>query len=67
MESGSGRLCDSTTIAATSCQSNKCSYTSEVLYTSCPSSTDIFVTVFATNVLGDGSLSQAVKIGKHNN
>ena len=60
--SGSG--CGSVTIPASSCKSvGVCSHMFELLSSSCPHSDDITVTVYATNVLGNGPTSQPITIG----
>ena len=51
-------------IPASSCVNGTCSHLFDVLSSSdCPASTDISTTVFASNVLGDGALSNSITSG----
>ena len=52
--SQSGRICDSTTILASSCLNETCCHTFGVISPPCSSSGDISISVFATSILGDG-------------
>ena len=54
----SSTSCGSAEINASSCRDGICNYEFEVTSTSCSPSTDISVTVFASNVLGIGEASQ---------
>ena len=63
-EATSGDQCDFVSISASTCKSRVCSYEFEVSSSSCPPLKDITVTAFATNVLGDGPLSNAIFISE---
>ena len=59
-----GSICGSAMIPSSVCVGGICSHMFNVFTSSsCPSSTGITVTVFATNVLGNGPLSDPLTIG----
>ena len=59
--------CDSDTILpAISCENGECSHEFDVTRTSCYPFNRIAVTVFAANVLGNGSMSDIVTTGQFN-
>ena len=57
-ESTSGSTCGSATIPASSCTNEMCTHLFDTSLSLCPSAVNIDVTVFATNVLGNGSTSE---------
>ena len=60
-------VCDSDTILpATSCENGECSREFDVTQTSCYPFNQIAVTVFAANVLGNGSISNSITTGQFN-
>ena len=63
-DSVSGINCHSTTISASSCDDGICSDVFEASASLCPPLTDITVTVFATNILGNGPTSIPKNIGR---
>ena len=66
-------ICKSTTIPTSSCQEETCTHYFDVTSSNCQSSSNITLTVFATNILGNGpstkpliitlSLSKLMNIG----
>ena len=63
-DSASGIICGSTTIPASSCEDGTCDDVFVVATSTCAPSTDITVTMFTTNVLGNGPISVPTKIGQ---
>ena len=58
LTSGNISVCDSVTIKASSCGNGLCSHQFQLsFFKFCQNSADIIVTVFATNLFGDGSIS----------
>lgn len=55
-DSTSGRMCDFVTISASLCISGQCSHVFNVP-SICSTITSITIAVFATNVLGDGTMT----------
>ena len=62
-DSTSGSNCASATIPTSSCRGRMCSHIFEVSSSFCLPSADINVTVFATNILGEGQYSIPVTTG----
>ena len=60
----SGASCGVATIPASSCSHGVCHHVFEASSSSCPFSHSITVTVFGTNVLGNGTLSPPVSTSK---
>ena len=58
------RICSSAVIPAFLCNEGSCSHTFEISTSLCPPFTVINVTVFATNVLGNGPSSTPRIIGE---
>ena len=58
----SGYICGSTTIPASACENGVCSDWFDISSSLCTQSTNITVTAFATNLLGDGPPSQPIQI-----
>ena len=64
MDSITGDPCSLATITASSCVEGICKHTFEVSLSSCPPCVDINVTVYATNILGNGAIiSDPITIG----
>jgi hypothetical protein len=63
VDSISGDFCNSVTIPASSCIDGMCNHTFEVTLSSCPPCVDINITVYATNILGNGAISDPLTIG----
>ena len=61
-DSSSGSSCASATIPASSCEGGVCSHRFDISSSPCRLSPDITLTAFATNILGDGPSSEAVRI-----
>lgn len=61
MDSASGDLCSSVTIPASSCIDGICNHAFEVPLSSCPCM-DINITVYSTNILGNGATSDPLTI-----
>ena len=59
-DSTSGSICGSATITASSCTDEMCahSFNFDTSLSLCPPAADIGVTVFATNMLGNGPTSE---------
>ena len=57
-DSTSGRICGSATIPASSCDGGICSCRFDISSSSCLPSADVSVTVFASNILGNGPMSE---------
>ena len=55
-------ICGSTVISASTCESGICSDWFDIASSPCAQSTNVTVTAFATNLLGDGSPSQPIQI-----
>ena len=55
--------CGTAAILASSCVSGNCSHTFELSTSSCHPYADISITVFGTNQLGNGSVSEPVTVG----
>ena len=62
-DSGTGKVCHTTIILASSCQNGVCEHQAKAMYFKCSTSTRIGVTVSATNVLGAGQPSIPVTLG----
>ena len=62
-DSTSGSSCGLATIPASSCRGRMCSHIFEVSSSFCLPSADINVTVFATNILGEGQFSIPLTTG----
>ena len=62
-DSLSGSTCSSSTISASLCESGTCRHLYQVSNSSCPPCVDINITVFASNILGNGSTSDVITIG----
>lgn len=60
-DSLSGRLCISSLISH--CENRMCSHQYQLSDSTCPNCVDINITVFATNILGNGRSSDAITIG----
>ena len=60
----SGRLCASAIIPASSCNGRLCKHVLEISSSYCPRHFDINITVFASNIFGDGPSSQIITISK---
>ena len=61
-----GTICGSEVIPASSCSGRVCNHYFDIFESSsCPPSTGITVTAFATNILGRGSSSVPVARGEH--
>ena len=58
--------CDKATLSVSSCCGGTCRHVFKVSSSSCPPSADIAVTVYATNILGNGTHSEPMIIGKFN-
>ena len=58
-------MCSSITLPASSCDDGVCTSVYEVSSSSCPPQTDISVSAFATNVFGNGQLSDSLIIGNN--
>lgn len=63
LDSISGDLCSSVTIPASLCAERICNHTFEISTSSCPPCVDINITVYATNILGNGAISDPLTIG----
>lgn len=63
LDSISGDFCSSATIPASSCVDGTCNHTFEVSTSSCPPCVDINITVYSTNILGNGAISDPLTIG----
>ena len=64
MESTYGGVCGLATVPATLCVDGMCSNTFDASTLSCPPLSNINVTVFGRNQLGNGSLSHPVTVGQ---
>ena len=64
VDSNFGAVCGLATVSATSCVNGLCSHTFDVTTSSCPPLSNINVTVFGTNQLGNGSTSHPVTVGQ---
>jgi hypothetical protein len=64
VDSTYGGVCGLATVLATSCVNGLCRHTFDVSSSSCPPLSNINVTVFGTNQLGNGSTSLPVTIGQ---
>ena len=62
-DSISGSICSLIIIPATLCGDRVCSHMFEVSLSSCSHDSNINVTTFATNILGDGPRSEPVTVG----
>ena len=62
-DSSFGSTCSSATIPASVCRDGTCSHIYNATSSSCPPYTGIMVTVFASNLLGDGPLSNSLTRG----
>lgn len=62
IDTESGGTCDSIEVPAFRCQQGLCSHLLDVSSSSCANSTNISVSVSATNLLGDGPASEPVSI-----
>ena len=60
----SGDTCGRATIPASVCLNRMCSHVFEVSSSNCRPFSDINVTVFGTNILGNGTVAQSVTIGQ---
>ena len=56
-DSVSGAICDSAIIEAQSCKNGICNHLFDSSSSNCPPSSDISISVLATNVLGNGTTS----------
>ena len=65
-DTASGTSCESATIPASSCSGGVCQSVFELSSSHCPLSDSITVTVFGTNVLGNGSSSQPISTSEFN-
>ena len=63
LDSISGDLCSSATIPASLCVEGMCNHTFEVSTSSCPPCVDINITIYVTNILGNGAISDPITIG----
>ena len=61
--STSGELCNSVTIPASSCTNGVCNHEFDISSSLCSPSTALSVTVFASNILGDGEVSAEFTFG----
>ena len=62
--SSTGESCDSITLQASTCREEICNYRLENLTSSCySSSSQIMLTVFASNIIGDGLPSEPIFVG----
>ena len=61
-DSHSNNSCGLSIISVSSCEGSICSHLFEVSASSCSPSSNINVSIFATNILGDGLLSNSVMI-----
>ena len=61
--STSGSKCDSTTIQTPSCGNKMCNVVFDISSSSCLFSDNVTVSVFASSILGSGSLSKAITVG----
>ena len=59
----SNEMCSAVTISASFCVNRMCSHLFEVSSSNCRPFADINVTVFGTNVLGNGTVAHSVTIG----
>ena len=57
-----GTICSSATISANLCEDGTCNHLYQVSNSSCPPCIDINITVFATNILGNGATSDMITI-----
>ncbi len=64
VDSTYGGVCGLATVSATLCVDGLCRHTFDVSSSSCPPLSNIDVTVFGTNQLGNGSTSLPVTIGQ---
>ena len=55
--------CYSDTIMADSCEDEICKHLFDISLSNCPPTTNITITVFATNILGNGQMSTPINIG----
>lgn len=62
-DSSFGSTCSSMKIPASACADGTCSHVYNATNSSCPPYTGITVTVFASNILGDGLLSNSLTRG----
>ena len=60
----SGDICNLTTIPVLNCVHRMCQHVFEVAFSKCARSSNINITVFGTNLLGNGTMSNTVTIGK---
>lgn len=60
----SSDMCSEVTVPATVCVKGICSHLFEVSSSNCRPFADISVTVFGTNVLGNGTVARSVTIGE---
>ena len=61
-----GDVCNLTTIPASNCVHGMCQHVLEVASSKCAHFSNINITVFGTNLLGNGTMSNVVTIGKFN-
>ena len=64
VDSTYGGICGIATVSATSCVNGLCSHNFDVTTSFCPPLSNINVTVFGTNQLGNGSTSHPVTVGQ---
>lgn len=64
MDSRDGSICGNATIPSGSCIDGICKHTFTISTSSCPPLSNINVTVFGTNQLGNGTNSDTVTIGE---
>ena len=64
VDSTYGGVCGLATVSSASCVNGLCSYTFDVSTSSCPPLSNINVSVFGTNQLGNGSTSYPVIVGQ---
>ena len=63
LDSITGDPCSTATIPSFSCVEGICNHTFEVSLSSCTPCVDINITVYATNILGNGAISDPLTIG----
>ena len=61
-DSTTNAVCLQTTISASSCENGVCNHVFVPSLSDCPTTADIDVSAFATNLLGDGMTSNAITI-----
>ena len=62
-DTDTGAICYSDTIMTASCDDGICQHSYDVSLSTCPSTTNITIHVFATNVLGNSQESAPINLG----